>query len=70
MELNRKQIIKDLQEIVDHYSGSWKRYVVLAKALLLIKELTEDNERLRSELEQRPPKLIITKLRKKENENV
>lgn len=33
--------------------------------------LTEDNERLRAELEQRPPKLIITKLpKKKENENV
>jgi chromosome segregation ATPase len=32
--------------------------------------LTEENERLRAELEQRPPKLIITKLPKKENENV
>jgi hypothetical protein len=39
-------------------------------ALSLIKELTEENERLRAELEQRPPKLIITKLLKKENENV
>ena len=35
-----------------------------------IKELTEENERLSAELEQRPSKLIITKLPKKENENV
>lgn len=33
-------------------------------------KLIEENERLRAELEQRPPKLIITKLLKKENENV
>jgi di/tripeptidase len=33
-------------------------------------KLTEENERLRAELVQRPPKLIITKLPKKENENV
>jgi hypothetical protein len=35
-----------------------------------IKELTEENERLRAELEQRPPKLIIAKLPKKESKNV
>ena len=29
--------------------------------LSLLKELTEENERLRSELESRPPKLIITR---------
>jgi phage shock protein A len=33
-------------------------------------KLTVENERLRAELEQRPPKLIITKLLKKGNENV
>lgn len=38
----REQTIKDLQEIVDNYSGSWKRYDVLANALALIKELTEE----------------------------
>ena len=37
---------------------------------LTAKRLGEENERLRAELEQRPPKLIITKLPKKENENV
>ena len=31
--------------------------------------LTEENKRLRTELEQRPPKLIITKLLKKENQD-
>ena len=38
----REQTIKDLQEIVDNYSGSWKRYDILANALTLIKELTEE----------------------------
>lgn len=38
----REEIVKDLQEIVDNYSGSWKRYDVLANALALIKELTEE----------------------------
>ena len=46
MELNREEIIKDLQEVVDNYSGSWKRYDVFANALALIKELIEENERL------------------------
>ena len=36
----REQTVKDLQKVVDSYSGSWKRYDVLAKALVLIKELT------------------------------
>ena len=45
MELNREEIIKDLQEVVDNYSGSWKRYEVLANALALIKELIEENNR-------------------------
>ena len=34
---------------------------IIKNALSLIKELTEENERLRSELESRPPKLIITR---------
>ena len=38
----REQTIKDLQEIVDNYSGSWKRYDILVNALTLIKELTEE----------------------------
>ena len=38
----REQTVKDLQKVVDSYSGSWKRYDVLAKALVLIKELTEE----------------------------
>ena len=45
MELNREEIIKDLQEVVDNYSGSWKRYDVLANVLALIKDLTEENNR-------------------------
>lgn len=32
----------------------------------LIRELVEENERLRTELSTRPPKLIITKVTKKE----
>lgn len=38
----REQTVKDLQEIVDNYSGSWKRFNVLDNALALIKELTEE----------------------------
>ena len=44
-ELNREQTIKDLQEIVDNYSGNWKRFNVLDNALALIKELVEENAR-------------------------
>jgi tellurite resistance-related uncharacterized protein len=47
MELKeREQVVKDLQEIVDNYSGSWKRFNVLDGALSLIKELTEKNSNL------------------------
>ena len=43
MELKkREQVVKDLQEIVDNYSGSWQRFDVLNNALALIKELTEE----------------------------
>ena len=38
----REQVIKDLQEIVDNYSGSWQRFNVFDGALTLIKELTEE----------------------------
>ena len=38
----REQTVKDLQEIVDNYSGSWQRFNVLNNALTLIKELTEE----------------------------
>ena len=38
----REQTINDLQEIVDNYSGSWKRFNVFDNALALIKELTEE----------------------------
>lgn len=43
MELKeREQVVKDLQEIVDNYSGDWKRFNVLDNALSLIKELTDE----------------------------
>jgi predicted nuclease with TOPRIM domain len=52
MELKeRERIIKDLQEIVDNYSGSWKRFNVLDGALALIKELTEENGKLNERLD-------------------
>lgn len=52
MELKeREQVVKDLQEIVDNYSGSWKRFNVLDNALALIKELTEENEKLNERLD-------------------
>ena len=52
MELKeRERVAKDLQEIVDNYSGSWKRFNVLDGALALIKELTEENERLNERLD-------------------
>ena len=50
MELNREQVVKDLQKIVDNYSGSWQRFNVLNNALTLIKELTDENEVFRREL--------------------
>ena len=47
----REQVVKDLQKIVDNYSGSWKRYDVLANALALIKELAEENDYLKQQNE-------------------
>ena len=43
----REQTVKDLQGIVDNYSGSWQRFNVLDGALTLIKELVEENEEFR-----------------------
>ena len=50
MELNREQIIKALECLVDNYSenGSYNTYVTLRDALALIKELTAENVRLRA----------------------
>lgn len=45
----REQTIKDLQEIVDNYSGSWKRFNMLDNALALIKELAEEIEDLEAD---------------------
>lgn len=45
----REQIIKELQEVVDNYSGSWKRFNVLDNTLTLIKELTEEIKDLEEE---------------------
>jgi hypothetical protein len=86
MELNREQIINALEccnKGTTEDCAKCPRFdgdrtlltedcmeMLMCDALALIKELTEENERLRAELEQRPPKLIITKLLKKENENV
>lgn len=42
----REQTVKDLQEIVDNYSGSWQRFNVLDNALALIKELAEERDAL------------------------
>ena len=46
-ELDREQIIAELQEIIDHFAGSLNRYWTLSNALTLIKQLTEENERLK-----------------------
>jgi hypothetical protein len=40
-ELDREQIIAELQEIIDHFAGSL--YWTLSNALTLIKQLTEEN---------------------------
>ena len=47
----REQVVKDLQKIVDNYSGSWKRYDALANAIALIKELAEENDYLKQQNE-------------------
>ena len=45
----REQTVKDLQEIVDNYSGSWQRFNVLDNALTLIKELAEEIKNLEAD---------------------
>lgn len=47
--MNKERIIKDLERLVDKYgeNGSYNTYCTLSDSLSLIKELTEENERLR-----------------------
>lgn len=83
MELNAEQIIRDLEccrfgkDEAKCKECNWHPWIkprcwrlLASNALSLIKELAEENERLRAELDSRPPKLIITKLLKKEAEDV
>ena len=53
-----------------HGRDFWERIAEEYYTAEAYEELCEENERLRAELVQRPPKLIITKLPKKENKNV
>jgi hypothetical protein len=48
-ELNREQVIRNLERLVDKYgeNGSYNTYCTLSDSLALIKELIEENERLR-----------------------
>jgi hypothetical protein len=48
-ELNRERIIRNLEHLVDKYgeNGSYNTYCTLSDSLTLIKELTEENEKLR-----------------------
>ena len=69
--LNAEQVKKDLQKIVDNYSGSWTRFDILSNALALItsqeqriKELTEDNERLRADTIEEYRQKVNTKMGK------
>jgi hypothetical protein len=52
-ELNREQIIKNLERLVDKYgeNGSYNTYCTLSDTLALIKGLTEENEKFRYEHE-------------------
>ena len=74
MELDREQIVKALEccasndFICDQCPIDEKikdacecGKVVARNALALIRELTEENERLRAELSKRPPRLLITR---------
>ena len=53
MELNRKEIIWNLERLVDKYAenGSYNTYCTLLDSCALIRELTEENEMLRKQLE-------------------
>lgn len=71
MELNREQIVKALEccryggrELCDEcpyeeYRDCKERRE--GDTISFVKELIEENERLKAELAERPPKLIITK---------
>ena len=45
-ELNREQIVRNLERLVDKYgeNGSYSTYCTLSDSLALIKELAEENE--------------------------
>lgn len=53
-ELNREQIIAELQEIIDHFAGSLNRYWTLSNALALIKQLTEEKREIFEEIKAMP----------------
>ena len=68
-------LIKELTE----ENESWQKSLITQKEnadkayyelACEVENLRAENERLRAELEQRPPKLVITKLPKKESKNV
>lgn len=72
---SQEQRIKELAEENAEVKANWQKLKesqesACEECRAEFKRLTEENERLRAELEQRPPKLIITKLPEKENENV
>ena len=72
MELNAEQIKKALEWLDSLVGNSNDSDIAMFTYQLLgilydtCEELTEENERLRAELAERPPKLIITKLPKKD----
>ena len=50
MELNRDQIVKALECWIKNFDGKLTDFKTLCEALALIKELTEENERLREDV--------------------
>jgi hypothetical protein len=52
MQLNKKQIINDLEKLVDKYgeNGSFNTYIIISNAFKLIKEQAEEIERLNKAL--------------------
>lgn len=75
--MERDEIIKGLEcwgsgkpceekcVVLDHEGSGNCLKLTTRSAIALIKELTEENERLKAELANRPHKLIITKKEKK-----
>lgn len=49
MELNREQIIKALEHWAKNFDGKVTDFVTLGQALALIKELTEEDKKLKAE---------------------